>query len=155
MKRIILILIAIFYFNLSYGQNFKELVNYEFKTLEDYKTETDKVLSCANYLFTNPANSSELNRQVAIQYIMKWMEGTPDYTFEIGQKAMDLTKGNNDLFGLYFAAMTKTVLEEDNTKLTNEEIYDRSEKILVDYCSDPKNKMKPSKKIKKIIKAKS
>ena len=156
MKNIILIFTIALSFNLSHGQNFKELASYEFKTLENYKTERDKVLTCANYLFENPANKNELNRLTAIQYIMKWMEGTPDYTFEIGKEAMDLTKGNNDLLGLYLAAMSKVVLDEKGgEKLSNEQIYNQAEEILVNYCSDPDNKIKPSKKIKKIIKSRS
>jgi hypothetical protein len=84
---------------------------------------------------------------------MKWMEGTPDYTFEIGEKSMELTKGNSDLLGLYLAAMTKVVLENTDKDLNNETIYENAETLLVNYCSDKNNKMKPSKKIKKILKA--
>ncbi|MFK7813343.1 MAG: hypothetical protein AB8B59_12690 [Maribacter sp.] len=65
---------------------------------------------------------------------------------------MDLTKGNSDLLGLYMAAMSKVVLENKGKKLTNDEIYSQSEELLVNYCSIADNKMKPSKKIKKIIK---
>lgn len=152
MKKIILSLIMIAFCSLTFCQNFSELSKYEFKKVENYKTEQDKVLNCANYLFKNPANKNDLNRLTALQYIMKWMEGTPDYTFEVGGKAMELTKGSSDLLGLYFAAMTKVVLENKEKKLETSEIYKRSEKILVDYCSVKSNKMKPSRKIKKIIK---
>lgn len=153
MKKIILIIAIAFAHHLSFGQNFNELANYEFKTLESYETEKNNVLMCANYLFNNPANQAGLNRLLSIQYIMKWMEGTPDYTFEIGEKAMELTKGNSDLLGLYFAAMSKVVIENKDEELNNEEIYNKAEEILVNYCSNADNKMKPSKKIKKIIKS--
>lgn len=153
MKKIILIIAIAFAHNLSFGQNFKELAKYEFKTVESYETEKNNVLICANYLFNNPANQSELNRLTSIQYIMKWMEGTPDYSFEISEKAMELTKGNSDLLGLYLAAMSKVVLENKDEELNNQEVYDMAEEILVNYCSNSNNKMKPSKKIKKIIKS--
>lgn len=153
MKTFILTIAIVLTFNLSYGQNFAELEHYEFKTEESYKSEENKVLFCANYLFNNPANESELNRLTSIQYVMKWMMGTPDYTFDIGEKSMDLTKGNSDLLGLYMAAMSKVVLENTDEKLSGDEIYNQAEKILVNYCSDSDNKMKPSKKIKKILKS--
>ena len=153
MKKIILSIAIVLVHHISFGQNFNELANYEFKTIESYETEKSNVLMCANYLFDNPANQSELNRLSLIQYILKWMEGTPEYTFEIGEKAMELTKGNSDLLGLYFAAMSKVVIESKDKALNNEEIYNRAENLLVDYCSDAANKMKPSKKIKKIIKS--
>ena len=81
------------------------------------------------------------------------MEGTPDYTFDIGEKAVKLTKGNSDLLGLYLAAMSKVVVENKGKKLDGESIYNQSENLLVNYCSDSANNMKPSKKIKKLIKA--
>ena len=152
MKKFLLIIAFAFASQLSFGQNFSELANYEFKTAESYQTEKSKVLLCANYLFNNPANQAELNRLTSVQYILKWMEGTPDYTFEIGEKAMDLTKGNSDLLGLYLAAMSKVVIENKESPLSNEEIYSKAEEILVNYCSNPDNKIKPSKKIKKLIK---
>ena len=154
MKKTILFIAIAFTFYVSEGQNFPQLANYEFESIESYKTEESKVLMCANYLFNNPANKAELNRLTSIQYIMKWMMGTPDYTFDIGEKSMELTKGSSDLLGLYMAAMSKVVIENVGDKLEADEIYIRAEKILVDYCSDSDNKMKPSKKIKKIIKGK-
>lgn len=152
MKKIILIITITCTFNAVIGQNFTQLANYEFESVESYKTEESKVLMCTNYLFNNPANQAELNRLISIQYIMKWMTGTPDYTFELGEKSMDLTKGNSDLLGLYMAAMTKVVLENEGEKVDNDAIYNQSESLLVEYCSNSENKMKPSKKIKKIIK---
>jgi hypothetical protein len=128
------------------------LANYEFKTSASYETEKSKVLACANYLLNYSADKSNVNRLTGIQYILKWMEGTPEYTFEIGEKAMQLTKGSSDLLGLYFAAMSKAVLENKGLPLANDEIYKLSEAMLVAYCSNPENNIKPSKKIKKIIK---
>ena len=153
MKKIALLFVFLFTLQFTTSQNFAELGSYEFTTIESYKTEQDKVLQCANYLFTTPANVNELNRLISLQYIMKWMTGTPDYTFEIDTKAMELTKGNDDLLGLYFAAMTKIVLENKGDKLSNEELYNKAENMLVNYCANPDFKMKPSRKIKKIIKS--
>ncbi len=141
--------------NVAFGQDFSKLANYEFKTADDYSPAEKQVLACANYLFENPANEEELNRLYAVQYIMKWMTGTPDYTFQIGNEAMSLTKGNTDLLGLYMAAMSKVVLENEGEKLTDKEVYNRSERLMVDYCGNAANKMKPSKKIKGILKERS
>ncbi|WP_248724049.1 hypothetical protein [Seonamhaeicola sp. ML3] len=153
MKNFLCIVFFAFALN-TFGQDFATLQNYEFKSVESYKTQESEVLKCANYLFGNPADSSELNRLISAQFIMKWMEGTPDYTFSIDQKAMELTKGSTDLLGLYLAAMSKTVLEKPDTKLSNDEIYNASENLLVTYCSNKANNIKPSKHIKKLLKSK-
>ena len=135
-----------------FSQDFEALSKYEFTNVESYKTERSKVLECANYLFNTPSNTAELNRLTALQYIMKWMEGTPAFTFEIGEEAMKLSKGNTDLLGLYFAGMTKVVLDNEGDTLNAQQIYKRTEALLVDYCANSANKMKPSKTLKKLIK---
>jgi hypothetical protein len=152
MQKITFIIIITLFCNVSFGQNFSELANSEFESAESYKPAESQVLLCANYLFDNPTNESELNRLNSIQYIMKWMSGTPDYTFDIGEKAMELTKGNTDLLGLYMAAMSKVVIDNKGEKLSSGDIYIGAEKILVKYCSVSENKIKPSKKIKKLLK---
>jgi len=152
MKKIIFIALIALTSKISFAQNFSELANTEFKSKESFKSAESQVLICANYLFNTPADQAELNRLNALKYIMKWMEGTPDYTFDLGEKAMKLTNGETDLLGLYMAAMSKVVLENTGGKLSSDEIYNQSEKILVKYCAVTDNKIKPSKKIKQLIK---
>lgn len=154
MKHLLILLSILFSSSIISAQNFGEIAKYEFKTKESYVEAESKVLQCANYLFSNPATSeNEMYRLVSIQFILKWMEGT-EYTFEIGDKAMELTKGSEDLLGLYLAGMSKVVLDNKGTKLLNDEIYTKTEKLLVDYCSDSANNVKPSKKIKQLMKSK-
>lgn len=152
MKKIIFIALLALTSTMSFGQNFSELANTELKSKESLKSAESQVLTCANYLFNTPADQSQLNRLNAIKFIMKWMEGTPDYTFDIGENAMKLTDGNSDLLGLYLAAMSKVVLENSTQKLNSDEIYTQSEKIMVKYCAIADNNVKTSKKIKQLIK---
>lgn len=152
MKKIIFIALITFTTTMSFGQNFSELANAEFKSKESCKAAESQVLICANYLFSTPADQTELNRLNAIKYIMKWMEATPDYTFDIGEKAMKLTNGETDLLSLYMAAMSKAVIENTGGKLSSDEMYNRAEKTVVNYCANADNKIKPSKKIKQLLK---
>ena len=124
MKKITFIAIITLFCNISFGQNFSELANSEFESAESYKPAESQVLLCANYLFNNPTNEAELNRLNAIQYIMKWMAGTSDYTFDIGEKAMELAKGNSDLLGLYMAAMSKVVIENNEGKFIIKSMFE-------------------------------
>jgi hypothetical protein len=139
----------------TFGQDFSQFNKQELKSFQDFKQAESKALETANYLLNTPYNKNDINRLYAIQYVIKWMEGTPDYTFSIGSKAMTLTKGSNKLLSLYFAAMTKAVLENKGTKLTDNQIYNKAEAYLVDFCSNPKNNLKPSRAIKRILKNKN
>lgn len=154
MKKIVFLFLITLTSTMCFAQNFSELAQTELKSKESYKSAESQVITCANYLFNTPANQSELNRLNAIKFIMKWMEGTPDYTFEIGEKAMKLTNGETDLLGLYIAALSKVVLENTTGKLNSDEIYNQSETLLANYCAIAENKIKSSKKIKQLIKEK-
>ncbi|MGB5943378.1 MAG: hypothetical protein WBG71_10890 [Leeuwenhoekiella sp.] len=136
-----------------FSQNFKELSKTGFETEASYTEAHTQVLQAANYLFENPADKAEADRLYALGYIINWMQGTPDYTFSISDEATKLTKGNQDIFGLYWAAMTKAVLENPDKKMSDDEVHEKATDILVAYCANPENNMKPSRKIKKLIKA--
>ncbi|WMI67466.1 hypothetical protein [Mangrovimonas sp. YM274] len=152
MKKLLLLMALVLACPFAKAQDFSKLNNYEFKTAESYQPQEDNVLLCANYLFNNPANQNEMNRKISIQFITKWMTGTPNYDFVLDENVLELTKGNDALFGLYMAAMTKVVLEHKGTTLSPDQVYQQVENILVDYCANEENNMKPSKKIKKLIK---
>lgn len=134
------------------GQDFARLDQIPLVAAEDYKPAEAQVLACANYLFNTPYKKDHPNRQKALRFITKWMMGTPDYTFEIGHEALELTKGNDDLFALYMAGLTKTALDRGKEQFDNQKTHEGSVDLLVDYCSDKANNMKPSKAIKKLIK---
>ena len=121
------------------------------KTAQDYINAEPKVIACATYLFSTPVSKDNLNRINATQFVLNWMEGT-DYTFSIDSKMTDLTDGNNDLFGMYLAGMSKVVLENKGKTLTDDEIHTQVTKMLIAYCKDESNKCKPTKKMKKEMK---
>ncbi|OIQ30431.1 MAG: hypothetical protein BM564_03430 [Bacteroidetes bacterium MedPE-SWsnd-G2] len=153
MKKLITIIVLTLCTSVTFAQDFSDLANQKLKKVDSYKPAETKVLECVNYLFETPFDKNDLNRAVAQAYIIQWMTGTPDHSFALDSNAMELTKGSTDLFALFMAAMTKVVLEQPNQKLSNEAIYKQAEALLVSYCSDSNNKLKPSKKIKKLIKA--
>ncbi|MEQ3662432.1 MAG: hypothetical protein ABNG98_03850 [Flavobacterium sp.] len=134
-----------------YGQDFKLLDNYKFDKAESYNIAEPHVIESSNYLFTTPVEENNLNRLVAIQFILKWMEGT-NYTFNLDSKVMDLVGENQNLLGLYMAGMSKVVLENKSSKLTDDEVYDKVLVMLVDYCKNKENNLKPTKNLKKAMK---
>jgi len=154
MKKILMALAFVVITSTTFAQDFTKLKDATFKNKEAYKPAEKQVLECANYMFSTPYAKDDVNRLVAFQYIFKWMEGTPDYSFEINEKVMNLVEGNKELLPLYFSAICKVAIESKE-KLTNEDIYSKSSLLLADYCGNSKNNMKPSKELKKIIKSKA
>ena len=133
------------------AQDIPNVSNTPLKTTADFKNAEPMVIACTNYLFSTSVSKDNLDRLVATQFVLKWMEGT-DYTFNIDSKMTDLTDGNDDLFGMYLAGMSKVVLENKDATLSDDEIHAQVTKMLIDYCKDESHKCKPTKKMKKAMK---
>jgi hypothetical protein len=154
--KLLLIVVPVFFLagTKCMGQDFSELVDYKFKSASEYEEKEEQVLICANYLFDHPVDKNDMNRLVSMQFIIQWMSGTPDHTFSLGKEATDLTKGNADLLGLYMAAMSKVVLENEGAALNDTQISQQATELLLNYCENPDNNLKPSKKMKQLLKSK-
>jgi hypothetical protein len=150
MKSLVCLFFLSFVSTTLYAQELPDLTSIPLKIDADFKNAEPQVLACAAYLFSTPVSKDNLNRLTAVKFVLKWMEGT-DYTFNIDSKVTDLTDGNNDLFGMYLAGMSKVVLENKGTALSDDAIHAQVTQLLIDYCKDESNKCKPSKKMKKVM----
>lgn len=150
MKSFILIFFISFASSTLFAQDYSTLDKYTLKSLEDHKNAEEKIKECANYLFTTPISKDNVNRLYAIQFILRWMLGAAQ-TFSVDSEVVDLTKGNDDLFGMYMAGMAKVVLESE-TQLSDEEVNTKVTDMLIAYCKEEKNNCKPTKKMKKLMK---
>lgn len=151
MKKIIILLVLALTINISFSQDFSNLENIKLVVKEDYKPAEKQVLESAIYLFNTPYNKNSLNQANSIAFILRWMTGTPDYMFNLDDRSLKLTRGNSDLLGYYMAAMSKTVIESES-KLSEDKIYTTAQEILLVYCYNDGNNMKPTKAMKKIMK---
>lgn len=135
-----------------YAQDLFGLNPESLKTAQDYKNAEERVLSCANYLLNNPIDKEDLIRKTTFTYLFKWVEGTPEHTFSLDEEVVLLTGNDKDILTIYFSALAKTVLEEPSEQSTDEEIQEQAIQYLLDYCSDPENHLKPTKRMNKMSK---
>lgn len=154
MKKIILFLAFQLVSTAVFSQDYSILDKDSLKTPEDFQNAEPIVLDCSNYLLSNPVDKDVQNRLDAFQYLFQWMEGTPDHTFSIGEEAVDLTNGNPEMLTLYFASLSKTVLDAKDLNFTKEQIHEQATEHLINYCSNQDNNVKPTKPMKKLIKSK-
>ena len=134
------------------AQNFTGLNPESLQSAQDFSDAEPKVLECTNYLLSTPVDVDKLSRGTIINYVVKWMEGTPRQTFSIDSEVTALTREDNDKFMLYFISMAKAVLDNPDQDLSEDEIHEIATGHLIDYCMDPKNKMEPTKRMIKIDK---
>jgi hypothetical protein len=83
------------------------------------------------------------------------MSGTPDYNFTLDEVAGKLIKGNDDLLGLYMAAMAKYSLQNKASAKNVKLVKLNAITILLNYCEDANNNMKMTKQLKKLSEAKA
>lgn len=127
----------------------------KFEKPEDFKANEDVVLECARFVLSVAAEPGNPARKTALSKVAEWMSGTPDHTFLIGEHVGRLMSGNEAILGIYMAAMTQHVLENQDKASEADEIQFHSFETLLDYCADPRNKVPSSRELKKALKAKA
>jgi hypothetical protein len=135
-----------------FSQDFDKIANTTLKAKKNYKDAEPDVKKCADFLFKTPNKPETNNRKLATSFIVQWMSGTPDYSFKIDSNAMDLTKGNQKLFGMFMVALTKVSLDNTDEKLSDSQSFEKASELLAEYCSNKENKLKPSRVLKKLYK---
>jgi hypothetical protein len=156
MKKRALSVICLLFLALSgFSQDFAALANYSFAAKEDYKKAEDKALECATYLIGKPLDQSDPNRLYAVQFLLRWMEGTPDHSFMLDETAVKLSKTNNDLLGVYMAAMVRYAIQNPEQAKDAKATKLNTITSLLTYCENADNKVKLDKELKKMLEAKN
>jgi hypothetical protein len=84
---------------------------------------------------------------------MRWMEGMPDYMFNLDESISEIAKSNNSLYGVFLACISKFVIENKEKSKDQEEIKYNTFLTLIKYCEDPSKNVRQSREIKDLIKA--
>ena len=140
----------------SLAQSLPDFDAIKLEKKEDYNAAAENaVMTASNYLFSTPLDKNDINRQNCMLYILRWMEGTPDYSFTFDEQATKFAKKNSDLLGLYMAGMTKFVLENKSDSKGQNKIRLNALKFVINYAREEKNKVKMNGEFKKAMEAES
>ena len=154
MKKSILILL-LFCTGFSYAQKLPDFEMIKLGNGAECKTAEPYVLEAANYIFSTPFQKDDLNRLNSLAFMIKWMSATPDYQFDLDAGVMKNLKGNDEVVGLYMAAMGKYVLENKGTKADGKTVKLNAMTIVLNYTDNPANNIKSTKNLKKLSEAKA
>ena len=154
MKRLIFGILFGFLFQFSFAQIVPGLEDIILEKKEDFNSAADNAaLHSANFLLSTPLEKNNIDRLKALRYVIKWMSGTPDYGFTLDEQATKFTKKNDDLLGLYMAAMTKYVLENKSDSKDQNKIKLNAVRLIINYAKVEGNKVKINSELKKAIEA--
>ncbi len=154
MKNIILIT-ALFCSAFASAQT---LPNFDLIKLEkapDYKAAEPYALQTANFILSNPFKKDEKDkdRMNSLRFIGKWMNGTPDYSFAVGDMEDKIGK-DNDLLGLYMVAKAKYMLENKANAKDQKLVKLNAVTLLINYCENKNKLVRMTKQLKKLSEAK-
>jgi hypothetical protein len=152
MKKIIF-LISLFWFKSSFSQMPLNYDAIRLETSSDYAAADSFALTASNFLLSTPFEKDSPDRLKSLQFIIKWMTGTPDYSFSLDNTASKILKDSDDLLGLYMACMTKFCLENKTSSRDKRLIKLNSMKLLLAYVENPKNNIKMTRQLRKISEA--
>ncbi|MEN9335120.1 MAG: hypothetical protein RLZZ500_107 [Bacteroidota bacterium] len=149
MKKIILFFF-LFTCSIQYAQEISQI---EFKKDSDYKLAEPKVVESATFLLEHPIDSDEMLRISHLQFLMRWMEGTPDYTFSLTETASKFSGENSSLLGIYLASMIQYLVKEhgDPTAIATVEL--NTVRIATNYVAKKENHVPLTATLKKLIEA--
>jgi hypothetical protein len=136
------------------AQDYSKLKDIELKDKEDFGKVEDKVLECSKYILTTPMDDENTNRINALQFLFRWMDGTPDYTFSLDETVGKLAQESDALLGVYMACMCRFVLENKDKAKDDNEVKYNSVLMLIDYSQDTHNNVEISGELKNLIQAK-
>ena len=156
--KIKIIMISLLFYGMAYGvsaQDYSELDKILLKDKADCSSNEGLVLECSNYLLDSPIDAidEDPNHMKALQFVMRWMEATPDYSFVLDE-SMELASGPNpSLLGVLLASMAKYALE--NKTDDEEDVKYNAFITFINYCEEPKHNVTLTREIKDLIKAKN
>jgi len=152
MKRFFILLAILGWAGIGSAQNASNYAKIVLEKPRDYKAADSMVLRLSNYLISSPIDGDKSERLLTEQFILRWMTGTPDYTFNIDDKTKALGE-NLDLMGVYFASMIKFEMENITISKDKDKVNLGTWKILLAYCENPDNHVKITKRLKKLMEA--
>ncbi len=137
----------------TFAQTMPDFDLIKIEKTQDYKPAEPFVLQTCNYLFATPVVKGNNNRLKSMQFIFRWMSGTPDYSFTFDNNVFKTIKDNTDLVGLYLAGMAKYALENPAEAKDAKLVKLSGVTAMLNFCENPNNKIKINRQLKKLIEA--
>ena len=148
MKKIFCIcLLFVFVAIKLHAQNLPQFDHIKLATKKDFKQADTTVSQISTYILTKPINQDTAKRLAAAQFLMKWMEGTGDYTFVINENNTKAFINNINLMAVYMAALCKTALQY-KAGITSNKITLDATKLLIGYINNPVNNVQHTQELK-------
>lgn len=153
LKRIVLSLLILLGSLCLHAQGNPDYKSIRLDKPSDYEKADSAALGASKYLLNTPVAKDDVQRSKSMQFMIRWMEGTPDYTFNLDGLASRISGYNVDIIGIYLASMVKFCLENKEQSKNQRLLEYSAVKTLLSYCSLPTNGVKIKGELKKLKEA--
>jgi hypothetical protein len=137
----------------SYSQQLPDFTKIPLTRASEYKAAEPSVLRASVYVLSMPFSKDDQSRIHCVKFILKWMTGTPDYSFTFGESKTKYFKNQSDLMGLYIAAMSKYALENPATSKDQNAVGVNAMVAVLTYSNNPTNNINMTQPMKRLWEA--
>lgn len=116
MKKVALFALLLLANCYAFSQELPNLKQVKLNKNSQYRAAEPIAIKVIGYLFATPINKKNKARTEAGQFLIKWMDGTPDFTFSLQDKETSFFNTDSDLMLMYMAGLTKFTLENPTIK---------------------------------------
>ncbi|WP_374163572.1 hypothetical protein [Arcticibacter sp. MXS-1] len=135
-----------------FGQQVPDYDSVKLQQPGDYAVAESAALAASNYILSTPV-TDDAQRLKSMQFLIRWMGGTPDYKFVLDGPVVTMRGDNSDLLGVYMACMTKFCIENKVQCKDAEKVTVNSVRSLLSYCSNPSNGIRMKAEMKRLKEA--
>jgi hypothetical protein len=137
----------------GFSQSMPQVDSVKLATAADYRAAEPIALQVSNYILSTPTDDISLPRLNGTKFLLDWMGGTPDYTFDLDKNVIKYFEKDIDLMGVYTAALASVAIENKELIKEQKAITSLAVKKFIAYISDTNNKVDLNSKLKKMIEA--
>jgi len=134
----------------GFSQSMPPVDSVRLATAEDYRIAEPIALQVSNYILSTPTDEKSLSRLNGTKFLLDWMGGTPDYTFDLDKDVIKYFEKDIDLMGVYTASLTASAIENKSVK-DSKTLTALAVKKFIAYISDGNNKVDLNSRLKKMI----
>lgn len=152
MKRALLTVLILLASYAAFSQSMPAVDSINLASAADYRAAEPVAMQVCNYILSTPSDPKSLPRLNGTKFLLDWMGGTPDYSFDLDKKVIKYFAKDLDLMGVYSASLTSAAIENKTVK-DSKALTALAVKKFIAYISNSNNKVDLNSKLKKMITA--
>jgi len=152
MKKIFFTLLALIAGHIAFAQNIPPVKGFRLETPQDYRNADSAVVQVDKYFLSIPIDQDSNTRLYAGVFLVRWIEGSPDFYGNLNEHVLRGIKNDVDLLTVYYCCISSFVIHYPSVQDANT-ITLNAAKQLVAYINKPANHVKLTRQLKNLVDA--